>query len=207
MTNLDQTPDVLDDLSKGASALASLAKSGEMETTIVVFPASTNTKPKNWSDGPQELRRRQAEQVMTAWGDEPEESEPTFSPVEGEMHIFYASSAQVPSCFKSEDSCVPGTGNCSGHGSCVNRYANSDGSDGKETCYACHCLATVNDQGSLTHWAGKTCAKKDVSVPFWLFAGFTLLMLGILTLAIQMLFSVGEEKLPGVIGAGVSKSK
>lgn len=47
----------------------------------------------------------------------------------------------------------------------------------------------------------------DVSVPFWLFAGFTLLMIGVLSLSIGLLFSVGEEKMPGVLGAGVSRSK
>jgi 1,4-dihydroxy-2-naphthoate octaprenyltransferase len=46
-----------------------------------------------------------------------------------------------------------------------------------------------------------------VSVPFWLFFGFTVIMVGILSMSIGLLYSIGEEKLPGVIGAGVSRSK
>lgn len=65
----------------------------------------------------------------------------------------------------------------------------------------------MSKAGSITHWAGGACSKQDISVQFWLFAGFTISLLTILYLAIGMLFSVGEEKLPGVIGAGVSRSK
>lgn len=171
------------------------------------MPASG--KASKWSEKTQELRRRQwpAEQVISDY--EPSESEaPTSDATKADdpSSIFYATAGKIPSCFGSEDSCQSSTGNCSGHGSCLNRYAKPDGSEGKETCYACHCLSTVSDSGSLTHWAGPTCAKKDVSVAFWLFAGFTIVMVGILTLSISMLFNVGEEKLPGVIGAGVSKS-
>jgi 1,4-dihydroxy-2-naphthoate octaprenyltransferase len=49
------------------------------------------------------------------------------------------------------------------------------------------------------------CQKKDVSVPFWLLAGFTIGIIGVVTFAIGLLYSIGEEKLPGVIGAGVSR--
>lgn len=51
------------------------------------------------------------------------------------------------------------------------------------------------------------CQKEDVSVQFWLIAGFTVTIVGAVTFAIGLLFSVGEEQLPGVIGAGVSRSK
>ena len=176
-----------------------------METTVILLPASGQAS--KWSDKIQELRRRQspAEQVIS---DYPVESEaPTSeSTTDDPAAIFYASTGSIPSCFGSEDSCQQSTGNCSGHGSCLNKYAKADGSEGKESCYVCHCLSTVSDSGSLTHWAGPTCAKKDVSVAFWLFAGFTIVMVGVLTLSVSMLFSVGEEKLPGVIGAGVSRT-
>jgi len=51
------------------------------------------------------------------------------------------------------------------------------------------------------------CQKEDISTQFWLIAGFTITIIGAVTFAIGLLFSVGEEKLPGVIGAGVSRSK
>jgi hypothetical protein len=121
--------------------------------------------------------------------------------------VFYASRGAIPACFNSKESCSSATGNCSEHGVCLNKYANADGNDGKDVCYACHCLSTRSKAGSLTHWAGPSCSKSDISVAFWLFAGFTLALVGILWLAISMLFNVGEEKLPGVIGAGVSRAK
>lgn len=172
----------------------------------MLLPVSAEAK--QWSDKTQELRRRQspAEQVISA-SDKPSESEAPTSPTD-EGTVFYVSTkSSIPACFGSEESCSTSTGNCSGRGSCVNKYAKADGSEGKETCYVCRCLSTASDSGSLTHWAGPTCAKKDVSVPFWLFAGFTLVMVGVLSLSIGMLFNVGEEKLPGVIGAGVSRNK
>ena len=139
--------------------------------------------------------------------DNEHEDEPAETSKAQEPEFFISTNARkpIPACFGSEDSCVTGTGNCSGHGSCLNRYAKPDGSDGKEVCFTCHCLSTVSESGSLTQWAGGACSKKDVSVPFWLFFGFTILLLGILYLAIGMLFGVGEETLPGVIGAGVSR--
>jgi hypothetical protein len=186
-----------------------------MQTLIMVLPQVADVSgSERWSDKPQELRRRQAERPIVPISEEEDEEEedaivandetPATSP-----EALFVSSKSVPACFKSKDSCVNGTNDCSGkHGECRNKWAAADGSDGKDVCYTCHCLATRNStSGSVTHWGGATCQKKDVSVPFWLFAGFTLFMVGILALAIGLLFNVGEEKLPGVIGAGVSRSK
>lgn len=172
---------------------------------IVLLPAvSENSGAKQWSGKSQELRRRQAETVIASLDETAEQPEPTSSHIDNP--IFHAVK-NVPSCFKSEDSCTTGTGNCSGHGFCQNKWAKPDGSEGGEVCYTCHCLSTVSKQGSVTHWAGPSCTKQDISVQFWLFAGFTLAMVTILYMAIAMLFNVGEEKLPGVIGAGVSRTK
>ena len=55
-----------------------------------------------------------------------------------------------------------------------------------------------------TQWGGPACQKKDVSVPFFLLAGFTIAILATVTWAVGLLFSVGQEKLPSVIGAGVA---
>ena len=172
---------------------------------LVALPLVDASSPSSWADKPEELRRRQAETVMSAV----DHDEPAAETSAAKEETFYMSTVarnNIPACFNSEDGCVTGTGNCSGHGQCQNRYAKADGSEGKDVCYTCRCLSTVSDSGSLTHWAGGACSKKDISTPFWLFAGFTILLLGILSLSIGMLFSIGEEKLPGVIGAGVSKS-
>lgn len=186
------------------------AKNQEIDTTVVFLPVvADSSSTKSWSEKPQELRRRQeVEQVMSAFDDETSPPAPTSEATSEKEFYFDHPPVPVQSCFTSEDNCASATGNCSGHGSCQNKYAEVDGSEGKEVCYQCYCMSTVNEtSGSLTHWAGTSCSKQDVSVAFWLFAGFTLVMVSVLYMAVGMLFSVGEETLPGVIGAGVSRSK
>lgn len=203
-----QTPDVLDDLTRQVGNLAKLARSGEMETTVILLPASASAS--RWAEPTAHMHRRQASEAhISAYGKTVETSSSSASSKNDEEgSVFYKSSPSasasksVPACFSSEESCLSGTDSCSGHGTCTNRFPKS-----KDACFTCHCLSTVNEKsGSLTHWAGKTCAKQDISTPFWLFGGFALLMATILTLSIGMLYSVGEEKMPGVLGAGVSKS-
>lgn len=172
-----------------------------MQTTLLLIPAvNGHSGSKQKSSQQEELRRRQAERVLNHKAAHVEETSPAPN------NILRAPSKAIPACFDSLDSCVTSTGNCSHQGQCLNKYASA--AAGGSACFACHCLSTrTSEGGAVTHWAGPTCAKKDISVSFWLFAGFTLLMLGILSLSVTMLYSVGDEKLPGVIGAGVSKSK
>ncbi|CRK09409.1 hypothetical protein BN1708_002147, partial [Verticillium longisporum] len=199
---------ILASLADNISRLQKLAQSGEMETTLVLLPETSRVSSLNaWSSKPQSLRRRQVtEEVMT----EADEPAPTTAATEVEAAdvplASFVRGRDLPSCFASADSCQNSTGNCSGHGKCVNKYAREDGSDAG-TCFYCQCESSRPKNGSVTHWAGATCSKVDVSAPFWLFTGFTILMVGILTFSIGLLYSIGEEKLPGVIGAGVSKSK
>lgn len=201
-----QDPASFNQLRSKLGQLSKLAKQGEMETTIVLVPASAESSgPSSWSDSRQELRRRQMSQPMPDQDTVAGAAGATSSQITKQQS--FASVGPIPSCFGSEDACTSATGNCSGHGLCQNKYANSDGSNGSNVCYTCHCLSTVGESGGYTHWAGSVCSKKDVSTQFWLFAGFTIVMVGILSLSIGMLFNVGEEKLPGVIGAGVSRSK
>ncbi|CAH0029695.1 unnamed protein product [Clonostachys rhizophaga] len=214
--NVQKDPSVVGDLSRLASHFARLATSGEMETTIVLFHASTaNSNVNQWSEKFQELRRRQAaEEVVSVFEVDVEVDLPSSVGESDAKMTIFSSPSKVPTCFTSKEACLSGTNKCSGYGECLNRWAEPDGSDeqsgsdGKgRVCYACHCSKRREKSGGVTQMAGPTCSKQDVSVPFWLFAGFTLLMVGILTFAIGILFSVGEEKLPGVLGAGVSKSK
>jgi hypothetical protein len=193
----------LGDVIHSFSRLDSLAKIGEMQTTLLLLPAvNEKSGSKKGSGQQEELRRRQAERVLNSFHKAAHAEPTTPAP----NNLLRAPSKAIPACFDSLDSCVSGTGNCSHQGQCLNKYGSADA--GGSACFACHCLSTrTGEDGALTHWAGPTCAKKDISVPFWLFAGFTLLMLGTLSLAVTMLYNVGDEKLPGVIGAGVSKSK
>ncbi|KAL7939427.1 hypothetical protein V8C35DRAFT_286592 [Trichoderma chlorosporum] len=179
--------------------LTSLAEMGEAEITLLLVPGVGKA-----SD--QSLHRRQAERVISHF----QKTAPPVEPTSPAQNTLRAPTGPIPACFDSLDSCISKTGNCSHQGQCLDKYASKDPSAlaSAPVCFACHCLSTrTEDNGPLTHWAGPTCAKKDISVPFWLFAGFTLLMLGTISLAVTMLYNVGDEKLPGVIGAGVSKSK
>jgi hypothetical protein len=111
------------------------------------------------------------------------------------------------------------TDSCSGHGECVDKYGSSRGnsSTSAASCFVCLCKATAVEHGDgsgaqskgrkTIQWGGNKCQKRDVSVPFWLITGFTVAIVGAVTFAIGMLYSVGQEPLPGVIGAGVSRSK
>ncbi|KAM4058620.1 arsenate reductase [Hirsutella rhossiliensis] len=201
--DVNKNSDIVSKVVQRLDQLSKLAKIGELETTLVLLPPTANSRP--WSDQPRELRRRQAEQVMTSLDKTARPVAPTSSVAEN--LILYAPGARIASCFASEDSCIKATGNCSEHGSCLDRYAGPDVKDAGTKCFACHCLSTRSEAGGLIHWAGPRCAKQDVSVAFWLFAGFTLALVGILWLSISMLFGIGQEKLPGVIGAGVSRAK
>jgi disulfide bond formation protein DsbB len=201
-----QDSEGLETLAERLPQLVRLAASGEMETTLVLLPESSRkSKLNSWSTKPTELRARQVEEVMT----EAEEAEPAPTTAAAKAPFFPGTIAKgsIPACFHSRNSCTTATNECSGRGTCENKYAKSDGTEKGNPCFRCHCKGTVSETGSYTHWAGPACNKIDISTPFWLFAGFTIVIVGVVYLAIGLLFSVGEEQLPGVIGAGVSKSK
>lgn len=187
-------------------SIPKLAKGGKLEATVVLLPETSDNAKPSWSDKPQELRRRQAaEQIISS--NHKAASASATHPAASTSTLF-APKKPVPACFNSNESCITGTGNCSGHGSCVNKYgAVPENPKEGDVCFVCRCKSTHNDNSGPTHWGGATCAKQDVSVPFWLFFGFTIVIVGIVWMSISLLFSVGEEKLPGVIGAGVSRSK
>ena len=114
----------------------------------------------------------------------------------------------IPSCYISKDVCLTSTANCAGHGDCKRKYGEkaSDDEDGAE-CWACQCEPTRINSGQLVktiYWGGPACQKKDISVPFFLFAGFTVAAVTAIACAIGLLYSVGEEDLPSVLGAGVA---
>jgi len=112
----------------------------------------------------------------------------------------------LPACYSSQSACDSRTHGCSGHGSC--KLAYSYGSGEKVNCYACACTPSVrtNQDGSkkTTVWAGPACQKKDVSMPFWLLGGFSIALVSMVAFGINLLYSMGQEELPSVIGAGVA---
>jgi len=112
----------------------------------------------------------------------------------------------LPSCFQSLKECQRTTSNCTGHGECV--LVHKAKADQQKNCYSCSCKAAVVEvKGGgkkTTYWGGPACQKKDVSIPFWLFVGTTLTLMFLVGSGIGMLYSMGAEELPSVIGAGVS---
>ncbi|KIH94853.1 hypothetical protein SPBR_03750 [Sporothrix brasiliensis 5110] len=179
-------------------------------------PANARLLPPKARPAASELRIRGAssEFVMEEEKEDKEEKE------EGKGVKFVAAAAPlapIPGCFQSFNACVAQTNSCSEHGKCIDKYAANNGGVSSKSpagsCFVCHCFKTLNRPAdspgglSTTQWAGNMCQKQDVSVPFWLLTGFTVTIVGAVSFAIGLLFSVGEEKLPGVIGAGVSRAK
>lgn len=115
----------------------------------------------------------------------------------------------LPQCFSSQSACRNMTRNCTGHGSCSLKYTDRDASSpGGAPCWSCSCTADVrtNPDGTkkTTNWGGPACQKKDVVMPFWLLAGFTVILVFLISWGVGLLLSMGNEELPSVIGSGVS---
>lgn len=106
-------------------------------------------------------------------------------------------------CYASIDACNNATNSCSGHGECYRKFGPVAGDSGP-TCFACACKATYDKATGTSYWGGAACQKRDISAQFWIILGFSLLLIGLVGWAIGMMFSIGNEKLPGVIGAGVA---
>lgn len=102
-------------------------------------------------------------------------------------------------CFSSEDACIKDTNSCSSHGTCIKSKLSD--------CWSCKCQATVDKSKRTQYWAGATCSKQDISsqanLLFWTGLGLVLLMVG----GVQFLYSVGNEKLPGILDAATAPKK
>ncbi|KAF2435847.1 hypothetical protein EJ08DRAFT_645529 [Tothia fuscella] len=116
----------------------------------------------------------------------------------------------IPTCFSSQSSCERSTNNCTGHGTCVRKWRGPSG-EGKKAndCYGCACSipeVRENKDGSkkTTRFGGGACHKKDVVMPLWLLGSTTVFLVLIVAWGIGLLYSMGSEELPSVIGAGVS---
>jgi hypothetical protein len=55
-----------------------------------------------------------------------------------------------------------------------------------------------------TTFGGAACHKKDIVMPFWLLGSTTVFLVLIVAWGIGLLYTMGSEELPSVIGAGVS---
>jgi hypothetical protein len=208
----------LKDLMAVQERLIEFAKNDEMNVMVVLMPESGSAdsfKAYGSYEMPMQTQlRRQVEEPMT---DLPAASSTAFK----SNQVMTSNTSEpvepitgVPAlCYATIDSCMSSTNNCSGHGECYKKYGAAKGEDAAPACYACQCVPTKESflAGEAqrpvyreTNWGGAACQKKDVSTPFWLFTIFTVVIIGLVSWSIGLLFAVGEEKLPGVIGAGVS---
>ena len=200
-----------------------LGQRGDVSITVLVLPPPTEqskqeTETPAWwgtysmpGGSDQLLHKRQAPK------EKPLEQGPgidqDFQPIPSFPAANYSTSQSsplpgiLPACFPTLSTCASTTRNCTGHGSCQLAYTDFSQDPGKE-CWSCSCSATVSKSSDgkdiTTNWGGPACQKRDVSVQFWLIVSLIVGLVGLVSFAVGQVWSMGDEELPSVIGAGVS---
>lgn len=188
------------------------------ESTIILMPVAQGAARRTGSPyGTYEVpsksiyaRQQQFEEPLSM-GSIPKASSSSVSPQPKLPHILKNSTSlrtTLPVCHADKETCDSVTNSCAGHGKCVLKYTTGSGENLNSTCYACKCgnSTRVNADGTVktTFWGGPACQKKDVSGPFFLITGFTIVLVATVAWGIGLMFSIGQEELPSVIGAGVA---
>lgn len=186
------------------------------ESTIILMPVAQGAAKRTASPyGTYEVlsksiyaRQQQFEEPLSM-GSNPEASSYSLRP--NQSHTLKDSTfpkSILPICHSDKETCDSATNSCAGHGKCILKYTTGSGENLTSTCYACKCGNTtrINADGTVktTSWGGPACQKKDVSSPFFLIAGFTIVLIATVAWGIGLMFSIGQEELPSVIGAGVA---
>ncbi|KAL1960751.1 hypothetical protein VTO42DRAFT_6581 [Malbranchea cinnamomea] len=202
------------------SAVKKLSLDFGVESTVVFLPHRANLG--NWDNDALKSRRnihleQQPSHIPTFQesGQSSSISDSTEADANDAISVPRKSptlSTLMPVCYASNSSCNDATNNCSGHGYCYKKHGSKDGSNTAGDCYACKCARTIvrtNDDGTVktVQWGGPACQKKDVSTPFFLLGGLTILLVVVIGGAIGMMFRMGQEELPGVLSAGVAPPK
>lgn len=176
--------------------LAKISSADKWDVTAVILAGSEHDSE----------ARRNLSQRDENWAD-------TFSSAseaQNDLRDLSLHSNLAPVCHTSNSSCAESTNNCSGHGYCYLKFT-SGGEATTGNCYACRCQQTlVRKKDGTTQkvqWGGPACQKKDISSPFFLIAGVSVFAVIMISSAVGMLFSMGQQELPSVIGAGVGGSK
>lgn len=196
-----------------------LGSEGFAITVVLMPPSSAHSKRALDAYGTYDLpstlaaRRENVEALLSETTTQPSPAPQNFTPLTSEKFAALQSDDPVlgilPACFDSVEVCQKQTHSCSGHGDCALLRKGQKGKDGTTTnCFGCRCNATVIEVGKggkkTTVWGGPACQKKDVSIPFFLLLGSGVGITFLITFGIGMLYSIGNEELPSVIGAGVS---
>ncbi|KAK8183032.1 hypothetical protein IWZ00DRAFT_513474 [Phyllosticta capitalensis] len=182
-------------------------------TFVAMPPASGRTKrsDKPWGHYEMPVKRSaspvKSESIISDFAAEMIETLNETTSKFGSSHAQAANPLRgiLPACFSSQAACDTATNSCMGRGKCVKKYTDKDNNN--KACFACKCAPQLNTTKAgtkTTYYGGPACQKKDVSVPFWLFAGFAVAIAFTISWGVGLLYSMGEEELPSVIGAGVS---
>lgn len=196
--------------------------------TIVMMPASSShtkraANPWGTYELPslREARRENPEMILSSNAAPSTSPAPPVTDLEDFPVIVNQASNEsavrgiLPSCFDTLSACQKRTHNCSSHGECKLLHKGRGSGSERQTldCYGCACSPTIQhvdeDKGmeskrKVTYWGGPACQKKDISVQFWLFVAVGVVLAFLVSSGIGMLYSMGSEELPSVIGAGVS---
>lgn len=167
----------------------------QQDVLIVVVPAEAKiSKTANWGPASQLIHKRANEKPLS--------SHESTAPVRPVMPMASSNMSQVRTtmerCSKDEKTCKSRTNSCSGHGKCSRKFSNDNGE-----CWVCQCTSTKEKFGRQ-YWGGPACQKKDISVQFWLLAGFAIFITSAVTWGIGLLYSMGSVELPSVLSAGVA---
>ncbi|KEF54327.1 uncharacterized protein A1O9_09493 [Exophiala aquamarina CBS 119918] len=178
-----------------------------VESTLLLLPsklAKPNPKPQHHNHARAAQDAEEELLDLSSIAPIPSGSSPFITPqATGNASANFTLPRVIPECFSSQSACENTTNFCSGHGSCYSAHSK---------CFKCRCgttLARVNPDGTskTTQWGGLACQKKDISVPFILFATFGVFMAAVIAGGIGMMYSMGAEPLPSVLGAGVAGPK
>ncbi|KAJ5663752.1 hypothetical protein N7507_004483 [Penicillium longicatenatum] len=181
--------------------LTKLSSADNWDVTVVLLASSAHDS---------EARKNIVQRGENSWAEpfssaSEAQNDPQMSSRDLSLH-----SNLAPVCHASNSSCSEATNNCSGHGYCYLKYT-SGGEATTSNCYACRCQQTVvrKKDGTIqkVQWGGPACQKKDISSPFFLIAGVSVFAIIMVSSVVGMLFSMGQQELPSVIGAGVGGSK
>ena len=200
------------------SALRELATNFDIESTVILLPANpTDLLSKRHSNGRRDMDpEQQPPHIATPQQSIQSSPSSAESPTNEGISLPRKSptlSTLMPVCYPSNSSCNDATNGCSGHGSCYKKHGDKPGTDGPGDCWACRCKPTVlktDDYGNpvkTVQWGGPACQKKDVSMPFFLLGGMTVLLVALVAGVVSMMFGMGSEELPGVLSAGVTAPK
>ncbi|KAJ7760981.1 hypothetical protein B0H16DRAFT_1415034 [Mycena metata] len=142
----------------------------------------------------------------------------TFSPSRSEVKAKRAEPSQAPfprpppqspiesvsTCHTTLDACTNATSSCSGRGECAS--ATKSG----RTCFVCSCGKTQTGEGNkvkTSTWVGESCERKDISGPFVLLTGTTIVLLLVIGMSVTLLYTVGNVELPSVLMGGAVNAK